>query len=127
MATMTLDRIPVNGRAARTAARSTGALRLTRRGERVVAAVAVIVTVIAFYLVSLLVSNVVQASQSHDFADVATTTVTVSSGDTLWDIAVEVAPTADPRATIDRIEHLNALSTGSVLHVGQTLVVPVID
>lgn len=123
MATMTLDRIPVNGRSARPA----GTMRLTRRGERVVAAVAVILTVIAFYLVSVLVSNVVQASQSDDFVPVATTTVTVAAGDTLWDIAVEVAPTADPRATIDRIERLNAMTATSVLQVGQTLVVPVIE
>lgn len=120
MATMTLDRIPVNGRAAMP-------MRLTRRGERVVAAAAIIATVVVFYLISMLVSGVVQASQSDDFTPVATRTVTVEPGDTLWDIAVQAAPTADPRATIDRIEHLNALSSSTVLHVGQTLVVPVIE
>ena len=120
MATITFERIPA-------ASRSVRPMRLTRRGERVVAFGAVVLTLVAFYLVSVLVSGAVQASRTDSSVPVATRTVTVAAGDTLWQIAVNAAPSADPRAVIDRIERLNALTPGATLQVGQTLVVPVIE
>jgi hypothetical protein len=51
--------------------------------------------------------------------------VTVAPGDTLWDIASEVASDGDVRAAMNEIERLNALeSTG--LAAGQKLRVPVV-
>lgn len=48
----------------------------------------------------------------------------VAAGDTLWDLAAEVtAPGEDVRATIDRIEDLNGL-TSSALRPGQLLLLP---
>ena len=48
----------------------------------------------------------------------------VASGDTLWDLAVGItAPGEDVRATIDRIEELNGL-TSSALRPGQVLLLP---
>jgi hypothetical protein len=45
----------------------------------------------------------------------------VQPGDTLWSIAVELAPQDDPRVMVDRLAELNG---GSDLEVGQRLVLP---
>lgn len=126
MATLTLDRIPA-GRSVSSTRRQVPQTRLTRRGERVVAIAVTLLSVVAFSFISIVVSSVVQASQSPVAESVATTEITVASGDTLWDIAVAVDPSADPRATIDRIERLNAMTPGTVLQAGQSLLVPVIN
>jgi LysM repeat protein len=55
---------------------------------------------------------------------VATTTVVVQGGSSLWAIAQQVDPAADPRAVIAEIKSLNGL-TDAVIHPGQALVVPV--
>ena len=47
----------------------------------------------------------------------------VGSGDTLWDIAADLADDGDVRAMVDRIEQLNALDSGMVV-AGQRLRVP---
>jgi LysM repeat protein len=49
--------------------------------------------------------------------------VTVLPGDTLWNIANDVAPGADPRDTVAEIIELNALP-GSTVQAGQQLAVP---
>ncbi len=49
--------------------------------------------------------------------------VTVLPGDTLWNIAKDVAPGVDPRDTVAQIVELNALQ-GSSLQAGQRLAVP---
>ena len=126
MATLTLDRIPA-GRSVTSTRRQVPQTRLTRRGERVVAIAVTLLSVVAFSFISIVVSSVVQASQAPVAESVATTEITVASGDTLWDIAVAVDPSADPRATIDRIERLNAMTPGTVLQAGQSLLVPVIN
>ena len=54
----------------------------------------------------------------------ATGTVVVHDGDTLWSIARQVAPTADPWETISRLQSLNHLSSTLIIP-GQRLVVPV--
>jgi len=51
------------------------------------------------------------------------TTVVVSSGDSLWSIAEEVAPSADPRDVVDAIVRLNALQ-GVTISAGQRLAIP---
>lgn len=50
-------------------------------------------------------------------------TMTVESGDSLWAIAIVVAPSIDPRETVERIRELNGLRD-SVIVPGQQLIVP---
>lgn len=50
--------------------------------------------------------------------------VIVQPGDTLWEIAVRVAPQRDPRDTVARLVAANGLS-GVQVRAGQQLVVPV--
>ena len=47
----------------------------------------------------------------------------VRSGETLWSIAHDVAPGADPRETVARIMDLNGMGSASV-SAGRALVVP---
>jgi hypothetical protein len=47
----------------------------------------------------------------------------VQPGETLWQVAVAVAPDTDPRETVARIVELNGLPDASV-QAGQTLLVP---
>ncbi|MFM9786023.1 LysM peptidoglycan-binding domain-containing protein, partial [Streptomyces scabiei] len=49
--------------------------------------------------------------------------VTVMPGDTLWSIAGEIAPDADPRDVVDEIIRLNALPSGAVA-AGERLALP---
>jgi LysM repeat protein len=51
------------------------------------------------------------------------TTITVAAGDSLWSIAEEVAPTADPRDVVDAIVRLNALD-GVAVAAGQRIALP---
>ena len=51
-------------------------------------------------------------------------TVQVQPGQTLWDIARKVAPDQDPRAVVDAIVDLNALTDPGALQVGQRLGIP---
>jgi LysM repeat protein len=49
--------------------------------------------------------------------------ITVLAGDTLWDIASLVEPTADPRDVVAEIMSLNRLAN-AVLTPGQQLAIP---
>ncbi len=53
----------------------------------------------------------------------AYTTVVVQPGDTLWTIAAERYPAADPRERVSAIEALNGL-TGPQIVAGETLELP---
>ncbi len=100
--------------------RARAQLRLTPRGR--VIAVALFL-VLAFALVSL--SSALHSATQAGTAPAASATrfVTVQPGQTLWQIALRVAPRDDPRDTVDRIRSLNDLDTAAVLP-GQRLVVP---
>ena len=98
-----------------TAVANTG-LKLTVRGRRVVALLALLPIVIAFFFVG---TRAVQAEQSGPTTQV----IKVEVGQSLWDVAVAVAPNEDPRATIWTIKTLNGLTTSEVL-AGQALTVP---
>lgn len=54
----------------------------------------------------------------------ADATFVVQPGDTLWSVARQLRPDADPRATILEIEQANGL-VDSALRPGQRLVLPV--
>lgn len=102
-------------------ARSTR-LRLTVRGRRVLASLAALPAVIA---VSIAVVSGGAALASRDTGAPADsfTTITVTSGESLWSIAESVAPQADPRDVVDAIVRLNALD-GVGVQVGQSLAIP---
>ncbi|MGN7968397.1 LysM peptidoglycan-binding domain-containing protein [Microbacterium sp. 22296] len=97
-------------------------LRITPRGRRVAAFLVSLPLVIALGVAivgggSALASNDAGASVGS-FSE-----VTVMSGDTLWSIAEELAPTADPRDVVAEISRLNALPGGSVA-AGQRIAIP---
>jgi hypothetical protein len=97
-------------------------LRITPRGRRVVTFLVSMPLVVALGLAivgggSALASNDAGAP-AGTFAE-----ITVMSGDTLWSIAEELAPAADPRDVVAKITRLNALSGGSVA-AGQRIAIP---
>lgn len=97
-------------------------LRLTVRGRRVLAALAAFPAVIA--LAMAIVSGGGALASAEGNAPAGTfEQVTVMPGDTLWSIAQEFAPSADPRDVVDDIMQLNALPSGQ-LAAGQTLSLP---
>lgn len=92
-------------------------LRLTARGR----AVLLVVLLVAGLVMSMATGAVSLAGTSA--AAVPVRYVTVEAGQTLWGIADEVAPSADPRETVAQIRELNALATSSV-QAGQQIAVP---
>jgi hypothetical protein len=98
------------------------ALRLTRRGRVVAAAVgALLVTV-----VSLLAAGAAQAT-NHALPPAAArqnlVQVVIRPGQSLWSVAESMDPNQDTRAVIQQIVDLNALS-GDVVFAGQQIWVP---
>lgn len=95
-----------------------GHIRLTRRGRLVLLVAAVLCMLLGFSLGNTLSStagSISPPAESHS--------IVVQPGQTLWGIATQVAPHADPRATVQQIIVLNHLpSTG--LQAGETLSVP---
>ena len=81
-------------------------LRLTLRGRRVLAVVAALPAVIAI-AVAMISGGTALASRDAGAPAGSFETVTVMHGDSLWSIAEEVAPLADPRDVVDAIVRLN--------------------
>ncbi|MGI8879825.1 MAG: LysM peptidoglycan-binding domain-containing protein [Jatrophihabitans sp.] len=96
------------------AASSVSTVRLTGRGRVILgllaAAIAGVIIAIAY----------TGASQSGPRPGAAPANVVVHDGDTLWSIARQVAPSADPRAEVAALQRLNHL-TGVDLTPGQIL------
>ena len=90
--------------------------RLTVRGRRVVALLALLPILVAFLLIGT------RAAQA-DGNGPTTAVIKVEAGQSLWDVAVAIAPDEDPRSTIWTIKALNGLETSEV-QAGQALVVP---
>lgn len=95
-------------------------LRLTRRGRAVLATLAALPLVIAGLVFGLGASNAVA---SHDGAVDSLTWVTVDGGETLWDLAAEIAPTEDPREFAAQVTDFNRLAS-SEIQAGQRLAIP---
>jgi hypothetical protein len=91
-------------------------MKLTVRGRRVVALLALLPIVLAFLLIGT------RAAQA-DATGPTTAVVKVEAGQSLWDVAVAIAPDEDPRSTIWTIKALNGLETSEV-QAGQALIVP---
>jgi hypothetical protein len=93
-------------------------VRLTRRGRVVVF---VLSLVLAFAIGILVAAGSVATGEAG--TPEPTRVVTVSTGDTLWAIASDLAEDGDVQAMMTKIERLNALESG-MLAAGQKLVVP---
>lgn len=97
-------------------------VRLTRRGRLV----SVVLSVLMLGAVVIGAGSVADASAPQTQGSTAlgdSGTVVVQSGQTLWGIALDVAPDHDPRMVISQIRDLNDLGTRSIVP-GQTLIVP---
>jgi LysM repeat protein len=106
---------------ASTAVSSTTHLHLTQRGRVVFTALAAVPLVVGSLLIAL---NGGMAAATNDHAAPQFTYVTVSAGESLWQLAEEIAPTADPRDVVADIVNLNQLSSEEV-QPGQRLALPV--
>ncbi|MBF4601560.1 hypothetical protein ITJ55_12150 [Frigoribacterium sp. VKM Ac-1396] len=95
-------------------------LRITRRGRAVVAALVAIPAVI---VVGALVLNGGGAVASDTTGSTDFQHVTVDGGETLWQVASEIAPSSDPRDVIADLVSLNNLPSAEV-SAGQSLAVP---
>jgi len=96
-------------------------LRLTKRGRGVLLTLAATPLVIGALFFALngggAVASLEASPASFDY-------VTVASGQSLWDVAETIAPSADPRDVIDSIVRLNQLESADVF-AGQQLAIPV--
>jgi Tfp pilus assembly protein FimV len=97
-------------------------LRLTVRGRRVLAFLATLPAIAALAF-AVLAGGSALASHEGGAPAGSFQTVTVSAGDSLWSIAGEIAPSADPRDVVDALTRLNALD-GVTLTPGQELAIP---
>lgn len=105
-----------------TAAGHATRLRLTARGRRVLAVLAALPAAVALSVAVISGGGAIASSTPGAPAD-SFASVTVMPGDTLWSIAEQVAPAADPRDVIDEIMRLNALP-GAGLDAGQSIAIP---
>ncbi len=99
-------------------------LRITKRG-RVVLTLVIAVPIAIAALLGVVNGGVFNGGEAvaSNHAGTALHYVTVQSGETLWQLAGEIAPTADPREVVSDIVHLNQLS-GSDIQAGQRLAIP---
>ena len=81
-----------------------------------------IITLMLSVVAILIFTAATRASNGSD----SPSHIVVGKGDTLWSIAVHVAPKADPRCIIAEIKTLNGLETARV-YPGQRLTVPAAD
>jgi LysM repeat protein len=95
-----------------------GQTRLTRRGRLALLFVAVLCMLFGFSI-----GNGVSFSAGVAPVPTSTHSVVVLPGQTLWAIATQAAPKADPRATVQQIIVLNHLAS-TALQPGQTLALP---
>jgi hypothetical protein len=103
-----------------------GRLRLTRRGRRVVAVLAMLVAAGAATLIWAAAAGGAQASgrdvpRGSGYGGM--TQVVVQPGQTLWSIAAAAEPSASPWTVVQQIIDANALS-GARVQAGQLLWVP---
>lgn len=97
-------------------------IRLTVRGRRVLAALAALPAVVVIVL-AVLGGGAASATREDGAPADTYSEITVMPGESLWSIAEDVAPSADPRDVVAAIARLNALESGTV-SVGQRLAVP---
>jgi hypothetical protein len=94
-------------------------LRLTRRGRAVLTVLVALAIVVAGLLVVLNGGGAAASNGNGGQLHY----VTVQGGETLWQLAGEVAPKADPREVVADIVALNQLSTSDI-QAGQRIAIP---
>ncbi|UCR90504.1 LysM peptidoglycan-binding domain-containing protein [Mycetocola spongiae] len=97
-----------------------GKLRLTRRGRIVFTLLAALPVVIGVVAIGL---NAGGAVASSTVVETNFEYATIGAGETLWQLAVSLAPNADPRDVIAEIKSLNGLNSSAV-QAGQRLAIP---
>ncbi|WP_226531749.1 LysM peptidoglycan-binding domain-containing protein [Microbacterium paraoxydans] len=102
-------------------ARPATRLRLTARGRGVLLALAAVPLAVGIAFAALSGGSAIASGVDAPAASVER--MTVLPGDTLWSIATEVAPNADPRVVIGEISRMNLLRGGE-LQIGQELAIP---
>ncbi|PRY69727.1 LysM domain-containing protein [Glaciihabitans tibetensis] len=95
-------------------------LRITARGRAVLTAVVALPVVVLIVLMAL---NGGGAIATGSAPSEPLQSVTVMAGDSLWDLAEDIAPEADPREVIADLVSLNTLVSAEV-RPGQQLDVP---
>ncbi len=95
-------------------------LRITRRGRAVLALLVAIPLAIGAAVTGI---GAIGAAAGTQGSTATFEYVTVEPGESLWQVAVAVAPTADPRDVVAEILNLNNLSSGEV-QPGQRLAIP---
>jgi nucleoid-associated protein YgaU len=103
--------------------RPTTRLRLTVRGRRVLLALAALPLAGGLAFAAISGGSAIASGDETTATTASFNTVTVMPGDTLWSIASEVAPAADPREVIGEISRLNALPSGEI-QIGQQISIP---
>jgi LysM repeat protein len=92
-------------------------LRMTRRGR------AVLLGLVATPLVIIALVAGINAGGATATGSAPLSTVTVTAGETLWQVATQIAPKADPRDVIADILSVNKLASTD-LQPGEKLKIP---
>ncbi|MES2093443.1 MAG: LysM peptidoglycan-binding domain-containing protein [Actinomycetota bacterium] len=100
--------------------RGASRLRITRRGYALMTVVVAVPLAIAAFGIAV---NSGGAAATVDSSSVSFKQVTVQAGESLWQVAEQIAPTADPRDVVADIVQLNQLSS-AVVQPGQSLAIP---
>ena len=100
-------------------------LRITRRGYALVTLIVAAPLVLAAlgFAVNGGGAAAVNPVSAASLASVTFEHVTVQAGESLWQLAAQIAPSVDPRDVVSDIVHLNQLSS-AVVQPGQTLAIP---
>jgi LysM domain len=99
-------------------------LRLTRRGRLVVAAILLLLATIAITVASMTISGAQAANHGRPGGGYAGMhQIVVQPGQTLWSIAAQAEPSADPRQVVAQIMTANSMASSAV-QAGELLWVP---
>ena len=106
--------------------RTAAPLRLTRRGRFLFLGLPVLLLGAGLLVSAFLVLATGTAHAGTETAAQVTESRMVGTGESLWEIALDVAPESDPRETMTFIAELNGLDSAEIVP-GQMLIVPVIE
>lgn len=74
---------------------------------------------------SILLICILFVSNSYGYEEKKYDTISIKSGDTLWDIAKQYCKSGDIRKYIFEIRKINGLSGNSIIYAGDELRIPV--
>jgi LysM repeat protein len=111
--------------AAPSAARAAGSVRphLTARGRSALIAGAVIVATLLWFAVASATHGLARTVPPRAGGQAPAAQIVVQPGQTLWSIATQADPSADPRLVIQQIVSMNSLTSENIV-AGQHLRVP---